>query len=417
VLLSPENQIKKERGDFMNISTTEAKAKLSLGNRLLLSVRRNLQTYMLLIVVVLIWVIFTFLTGGSYLDPQNISNLFRQMTVTSFLALGMVLVIVTGGIDLSVGKLAGFVSVVCAYLQYFIWFKYFPNQPLLAATLSVICGLLVGTAAGALQGYFIAFQGLPAFIVTLGGMWLFNGLILWRTAGKTIAAHQAYFSSIAQGYIPPVWGWIIFVVILALLVWNIFTSRRGKAKYGFTLQPLYRDLINAGIPAVLIAAYIFSVNAYKGIPAPVLLLAVVAMVMLYVANNTRFGRYAYAIGGNREAARLSGINITSVLFRVFILMGFLCGVAGIVLASYVGYGTIAAGQGYELDAIAACILGGTSPLGGVGTIPGALIGALIIGSLSTGLQMMNVAPAWQYVVKAVILVAAVLADVYFKKNR
>ena len=401
----------------MNISTTEAKAKLSLGNRLLLSVRRNLQTYMLLIVVVLIWAIFTFLTGGSYLDPQNISNLFRQMTVTSFLALGMVLVIVTGGIDLSVGKLAGFVSVVCAYLQYFIWFKYFPNQPLLAATLSVICGLLVGTAAGALQGYFIAFQGLPAFIVTLGGMWLFNGLILWRTAGKTIAAHQAYFSSIAQGYIPPVWGWIIFVVILALLVWNIFTSRRGKAKYGFTLQPLYRDLINAGIPAVLIAAYIFSVNAYKGIPAPVLLLAVVAMVMLYVANNTRFGRYAYAIGGNREAARLSGINITSVLFRVFILMGFLCGVAGIVLASYVGYGTIAAGQGYELDAIAACILGGTSPLGGVGTIPGALIGALIIGSLSTGLQMMNVAPAWQYVVKAVILVAAVLADVYFKKNR
>jgi D-xylose transport system permease protein len=401
----------------MNVSTTEVKAKSSLGNRFVLSLRRNLQTYMLLIVVVGIWVIFYFLTGGSYLDPQNISNLFRQMSVTSFLSLGMVLVIVTGSIDLSVGKLAGFVSVVCAYLQYFTWYSLFPNQPLLAAILSVICGLLVGTLAGALQGYFIAFQGLPAFIVTLGGMWLFNGLILWRTAGKTIAAHQAYFSSIAQGYIPPVWGWIIFAIILALLVWNVFSSRRGKAKYGFTLQPLYRDLLNAGIPAVLIAAYIFSVNAYKGIPAPVLLLAVVAMVMLYVANNTRFGRYAYAIGGNREAARLSGINITSVLFRVFVLMGFLCGVAGIVLASYVGYGTIAAGQGYELDAIAACILGGTSPLGGVGTIPGALIGALIIGSLSTGLQMMNVAPAWQFVVKAVILVAAVLADVYFKRNR
>jgi D-xylose transport system permease protein len=401
----------------MNVSTTEVKAKSSLGNRFVLSLRRNLQTYMLLIVVVGIWVIFYFLTGGSYLDPQNISNLFRQMSVTSFLSLGMVLVIVTGSIDLSVGKLAGFVSVVCAYLQYFTWYALFPNSPLLAAVLSVICGLLVGTAAGALQGYFIAFQGLPAFIVTLGGMWLFNGLILWRTAGKTIAAHQAYFSSIAQGYIPPVWGWVIFAIILALLVWNVFSSRRGKAKYGFTLQPLYRDLLNAGIPAVLIAAYIFSVNAYKGIPAPVLLLAVVAMVMLYVANNTRFGRYAYAIGGNREAARLSGINITSVLFRVFILMGFLCGVAGIVLASYVGYGTIAAGQGYELDAIAACILGGTSPLGGVGTIPGALIGALIIGSLSTGLQMMNVAPAWQFVVKAVILVAAVLADVYFKRNR
>ena len=401
----------------MNSSVTEVKPISSLGSRLMLGVRRNLQTYTLLIAVVAIWVIFYFLTGGSYLDPQNISNLFRQMTVTSFLSIGMVLVIVTGSIDLSVGKLAGFVSVVCAYLQYFIWFKYFPDQPLLAAALSVICGLLVGTAAGAVQGYFIAFQGLPAFIVTLGGMWLFNGLILWRTAGKTIAAHQAYFSDIAQGYIPPVWGWVIFFVILALLVWNVFSSRRGKQKYGFSLRPIYQDLLGAAVPALLVLAYILSVNAYKGIPAPVLLLAAVAMVMLYVSNNTRFGRYAYAIGGNREAARLSGINITSVIFRIFILMGFLCGVAGIVLASYVGYGTIAAGQGYELDAIAACILGGTSPLGGVGTVPGALIGALIIGSLSTGLQMMNVVPAWQYVVKAIILVLAVLVDVYFKKNR
>jgi D-xylose transport system permease protein len=139
--------------------------------------------------------------------------------------------------------------------------------------------------------------------------------------------------------------------------------------------------------------------------------------MAFAANNTRFGRYAYAIGGNREAARLSGINISSLIFRVFVLMGGLCGVAGVVLASYVGYGTIAAGTGYELDAIAACILGGTSPLGGVGTIPGALIGALIIASLTTGLQMMNVQPAWQYVIKAIILVSAVYIDVYFKRHR
>jgi D-xylose transport system permease protein len=401
----------------MNISTTESKGRISLGSRLLVSLRQNIQTYTLLIAVVVIWAVFYFLTGGSYLDPQNISNLFRQMSVTSFLSLGMVLVIVTGGIDLSVGKLAGFVSVVCAYLQYYTWFKYFPNQPMLAAALSVICGLLVGIAAGAVQGYFIAYHGLPAFIVTLGGMWLFNGLILWRTAGKTIAAHQAYFSSIAQGYIPPIWDWAVFAVILIFLIWNVFSTRRGKQKYGFPLRPLYLDLLGAGTPALLILAYILSVNAYKGIPAPVLLLAVVAMVMVYISNNTRFGRYVYAIGGNREAARLSGINISSVIFRVFVLMGALCGVGGIVLASYVGYGTIAAGTGYELDAIAACILGGTSPLGGVGTIQGALIGALIIGSLTTGLQMMNVAPAWQYVVKAVILVAAVLVDMYFKKNR
>jgi D-xylose transport system permease protein len=401
----------------MNPSVTDLKPTKSLGSRLFQAVRGNIQTYTLLIAVVGIWVIFYFTTGGSYLDPQNISNLFRQMTVTAFLSVGMVLVIVTGGIDLSVGKLAGFVSVVVAYLQYYVWYHLFPDQPLLSAVLSVICGLLVGTLAGVIQGYIIAYQGLPAFIVTLAGMWLFNGLILGVTEGKTIAAHQAVFSDIAQGYIPPVWGLVIFVVILAFLVWNVFSGRRGKQKYGFKLRPLYLDLLGAGVPAVLVLAYILSVNAYKGIPVPVLLLAAVAMVMVYVSNNTRFGRYAYAIGGNREAARLSGININSVIFRVFVLMGFLCGVGGIVLASYVGYGTIAAGTGYELDAIAACILGGTSTLGGVGTIPGALIGALIIASLSTGLQMMNVAPAWQFIVKAIILVLAVFADVYFKKNR
>jgi D-xylose transport system permease protein len=401
----------------MDVTTAEVKTKTSLKTSFLLGLRRNIQTYTLLIAVVIIWTIFYFLTGGNYLLPQNISNLFRQMTVTSFLSLGMVLVIVTGGIDLSVGKLAGFVSVVCAYLQYYVWYKYFPDQPYLAATLSVLCGLLVGTVAGAVQAYFIAFQGLPAFIVTLAGMWLFNGLILWRTAGKTIAAHQEGFSYISQGYIAPTWGLVIFAVIVAFLVWNVFSSRRGKQKYGFKLRPLFQDLAKAAVPALLVLAYILSVNAYKGIPVPVLLLAIVAIIMMYISNNTRFGRYVYAIGGNREAARLSGININSVIFRVFILMGFLCGIGGVVLASYVGYGTIAAGTGYELDAIAACILGGTSPLGGVGTIPGALIGALIIGSLSTGLQMMNVAPAWQFVTKAIILVLAVLIDVYFKKNR
>jgi D-xylose transport system permease protein len=148
-----------------------------------------------------------------------------------------------------------------------------------------------------------------------------------------------------------------------------------------------------------------------------LLLAIVAIIMAYISNNTRFGRYAYAIGGNREAARLSGINIRRSIFLIFVLMGLLSGVAGVVLASYVGYGTTAAGQGYELDAIASAILGGTSTLGGVGTIFGALIGSLIMSSLTTGLQMLNVAPAWQYLVKGAVLVLAVYADVSFKKNR
>jgi D-xylose transport system permease protein len=401
----------------VNIPTPAETQTESLWPKLLQSVRRNIQSYILLIAVAVIWGIFFFLTKGRYLDPQNISNLFRQMCVTSFMSIGMVLVIVTGGIDLSVGKLAGFVSVVVAYLQFYVWFKLFPGQVVLPAILSVICGLSVGLLAGVVQGYIIAYLGLPAFIVTLGGMWLFNGLLLLVTQGKTIAANQPVFSYIGQGYIPPIWGWVIFAIIVVALVWNVFSGRRNKQKYGFTPRPLYLDLTSVGVVLLFGLAYLYSVNNYKGIPAPVLLLAVVAVVIAYAANNTRFGRYAYAIGGNREAARLSGINISGLIFKVFILMGGLCGISGVVLASYVGYGTIAAGTGYELDAIAACILGGTSPLGGVGTIPGALIGALIIASLTTGLQMLNVQPAWQYVVKAIILIAAVYIDVYFKKHR
>ena len=398
-------------------STQTNKPKISFSSEFFQIMRSNVQTYTILVALIGIWIIFFFATDGTYLAPQNVSNLFRQMSVTAFLAVGMVLVIVTGNIDLSVGKMAGYVSVVVAYFQAYIWYAYLPNQPFLAATLSVLIGLAVGAFFGALQGYIIAYMRVPSFIVTLAGQWLFNGLILLQTGGKTIPANQPWYSDIAQGYVPIFWGWIFAAVVIGILFWNMFRNRQNKQKHGFELRNVYIDLLLTGLTALVILIYVYNVNDYKGIQNPVLLLAITAMIMMYVSNNTRFGRYSYAIGGNRDAARLSGININAMTFKIFILMGFLCGVAGIVLASYVGYGTVAAGAGYELDAIASCILGGTSTLGGVGTVPGAMIGALIIASLSTGLQMMNVAPAWQYVVKAVVLVLAVLADVYFKKNR
>jgi len=401
----------------MDNSNQNMQNKANFRSELFRVLRLNVQTYTILLALVGIWAIFFVATSGTYLASQNISNLFRQMSVTAFLAAGMVLVIVTGNIDLSVGKLAGFVSVVAAYLQANIWFKYLPDQPLLSAVLTVIISLAVGAAFGALQGSIIAFLRVPSFIVTLGGLWLFNGLILLVTGGKTIPANQPWFSDIAQGYVPITWGWVLGFVAIVFLFWNMFSGRQSKRKHGFELQSIYIDLLATGFMALVILVYVYNVNSYKGIQNPVLLLAITALIMIYLSNNTRFGRYSYAIGGNREAARLSGISIPSMVFKIFILMGFLSGIGGVVLASYVGYGTTAAGQGYELDAIASCILGGTSTLGGVGTIQGAMIGALIIASLSTGLQMMNVAPAWQYVLKAVVLVLAVLADVYFKKNR
>jgi D-xylose transport system permease protein len=404
--------------DILKTSETQTvNARSALMEDILTRLKSNFQTYAILFALGALWILFTILTNGAYMGPQNISNLFRQMTVTSFLAIGMVFVIVTGNIDLSVGRLAGFVSVVVAYFQANVWFRQIPDQPLLSAVLSVLIGLGVGLLWGVLQGYIIAFLGVPSFIVTLGSMFILSGAILLVTQGKTIPANQPIFSDIAQGYLPQTLGWAIgFIVLVALLLRSLNKIRR-KRKYGLQPPNIGVELAGVIITSALVFGYIYWVNEYRGIQTPVFLLALTALVMSHLANNTRFGRYAYAIGGNREAARLSGVNIQRSIFLVFALMGLLCGIAGVVLASYVGYGTIAAGQGYELDAIASAILGGTSTLGGVGTISGALIGALIMSSLTTGLQMLNVAPAWQYVVKGAVLVLAVYADVYFKRSR
>jgi D-xylose transport system permease protein len=398
-----------------SITTPPQKSNPSLFGQQL---RSNIQTYALVMAMIVIWLLFFVLTKGIYLSAQNFSNLFRQMTITAILSVGLVLIIVAGHIDLSVGRLAGFVSVVVAYLQAYTWYELLPNaSPILTTALSVLIGLLVGTLYGVAQGYVIAYLRVPAFITTLASMWILNGLILIRTAGKTIAANQPLFSVIGQGYLSKTAGWAMAGVAAILLFIMMVTNRRSKAKYGFTLPALYLDILKAAFLAALVIGYVTYVNQYSGVPIPVLILAVIAVIISYISNNTKFGRYTYAIGGNREAARLSGISIRGNTFAIFVLMGFLCGVSGVVMASYVGYGTIAAGTGYELFAIAACMLGGASGLGGVGTIFGAMIGALIMASLTNGLQIMNVPAAWQYVVSGFVLVFAVFADVAMKRNK
>ncbi len=379
--------------------------------------RANLQTYALIIATMVIWGFFYSVTNGAYLTPQNFSNLFRQMTVTALLSVGMVLVIVTGNIDLSVGNFAGFISVIVAKFQADIWRQVLPGQEVLTTILTVVIGLAAGVLFGVIQGSIISYLRVPAFIVTLGGMWVFKGGLLLVTEGKTVPANQPLFSQIAQGYIPPTVGWVLAGAVIVLLFYMMLSGRRKRAKHGFELESIYWDIAKTTLYAVLVAGYVYIVNLYNGIAIPVLILALVAVAIAYVSGGTRFGRYAYAIGGNREAARLSGVNILNNVFMIFVLMGFLCAVSGIVLASYVGYGTIAAGNGYELDAIAACILGGTSTLGGEGTILGAMVGSLIMASITNGLQIMNVPAAWQYVLKGVVLVLAVFADVYLKRHR
>jgi len=380
-------------------------------------VKKNIQTFAIILAMVVIWIMFSLLTGGRYIGSQNISNLFRQMVITSFLAIGMVLVMVTGNIDLSVGKLAGFVSVIVAQFQANIWFHYIPNRELLTTVFSILIGIGVGTIFEVLQGYVISYLHVPAFIVTLGGQWILNGGILIITGGKTIPANQPIFSVIAQGYFSPMIGWVLTGLIIFFMVFSMLQGRRNKVKYGFKPLPMLIEIVRLLVLATMIVIYVAIVNRYNGVQIPVMLLAITAVIMSYVSTNTPVGRYAYAIGGNSEAARLSGVNISKNIFNVFVLMGLMAGISGVVLASYVGYGTVAAGQGYELDAIASTVLGGTSTLGGIGTIFGAIIGSLMIASLTSGLQMMNVPAAWQYVLKGIVLVMAVYADVYLKKNR
>jgi D-xylose transport system permease protein len=380
-------------------------------------IKENIQTYAIVLALALIWILFSFLTEGMYIGSRNISNLFRQMTVTSFLAIGMVLVIVTGNIDLSVGKLAGFVSVIVAKFQADIWFHLMPNIPILTTILSVLIGIGVGALFGAVQGYISSYFRIPSFIVTLGGMWILNGGILIVTGSKTIPANQPLFSVIAQGYLSQMAGWAFAAVMIGFLTFSMFQSRRNKAKYGFTVIPISLDIIKTLFFSAFIALYVYIVNQYNGVQIPVLIMALTTLAVSYVSTNTPVGRYSYAIGGNREAARLSGVNIKKNVFYVFVLMGIMAGFSGVVLASYVGFGTIGAGTGYELDAIASCYLGGTSAMGGIGTIFGALVGSLIMASLTNGLQMMNVPAAWQYVLKGIVLVTAVYTDVYLKKNR
>lgn len=387
--------------------------------------RGNIQILTMVGIMVAIWIFFGITTGGAMFTPQALSNLFRQMSIIAIMACGMVLVIVTGNIDLSVGKIAGFVSVVAAAFQAWIWpdliGALFPGMDkgsadILSAVLTIIVSVVVGMVIGAVQGSIVAYLGVPSFIVTLGGLFIFDGAILAVTKGQTVPANQPAFGVVGQGYLSPEAGYVIAAIVVVITAFFVFRNRSRQASYGIKPAAVYIDLLKILATAAGVGAYVGIVNQYQGVPVVVLLLTLVTVAIAYVAASTRFGRYAYAIGGNREAARLSGINIKKNLFAIFVLMGGLCGIAGMTLASYLGYGTTAAGTGYELFVIAACILGGTSTLGGSGTVVGAILGALIITTLQTGLTMMSTPPAWVKMLTGIVFILAVLFDVIIRKS-
>lgn len=397
-----------------------------LWNKLKELFSKNLKTYTMIIALVLIWLLFGYMTDWIFFKPRNMSNLFRQMTIVSFLSIGMVLVIVTGNIDLSVGSAVGLVSAVAAYLQAVIlppllevWLpgSEILTRGIISTGISILAGLGVGVTIGVIQGTIVAYLGVPAFIVTLGGMLIFRGGVLGVTQGKTIVPIEDTFRLIAQGYLPNNAGVAIGAFAILVIFFMTIRGRNQKVKYGFTLKPLYQDLLKASFFSSLIIIFVAVMNSYRGIPNPVLLMGVVALIFTYITNNTKLGRYAFALGGNKEATRLSGIDIKKNIFTIFVLMGALCGVSGIVLTGYVAAGTTGGGANYELEAIAACVIGGTSLMGGEGTIFGALVGSLIMASLLNGMSVMNMPIFWQFIIRGLVLILAVYVDVLSKKKK
>ena len=362
----------------------------------------------LLLAVALIWLFFTFLTHGAFATPRNLSNLLRQMAISSMLACGMVFVIIAGEIDLSVGSLLGLLGGIAAILDAN------RNWPI-EATIPVV--LVLGVAAGLFNGWLSTYRRVPSFIVGLGGMLAYRGILLGITGGSTIAPVSDRFVFLGQGYLPRLAGNALALLLFAVLAYVTARQRSNRRRYELPVPPLWQDIVKIVGAGVVIFAFVATLDDYGGIPVPVLLVLLLLGIFTWVATQTVFGRRIYSVGSNLEATRLSGVDTNRVKLAIFALMGLMCAFAGVVNTARLAAGSPSAGNMGELDAIAACFIGGTSMRGGSGTVYGALIGALVMASLDNGMSMLDVDAYWQMIAKGAILVLAVWIDVVSRTNR
>jgi D-xylose transport system permease protein len=369
-----------------------------------------LRAYTMLGALIVIWLFFQWATidanhpYGIFLGAINFSKLLQQTAVTGVLAVGMLMVIVSGNIDLSVGAAVGLAGGIAAMTQG--W----GLVPCLAA--AIVVGLLIG----ALQGSLVAYVNIPSFIVTLGGLQAWRGIILKLTAGATIPVELPVFRSLGRDFLDPRIGFGLAAVAIAGLTWSNIRRNRARRRHGLQMLSATSLVARIIIPSILIVAFIFLMNKAGGVPIPVIFLLAVALAGAFLTANTTFGRYLYAIGGNPDAARLSGINLKRYILAAFCVMGALAGLASILHTARVGSASPDAGTLMELDAIASCVIGGTSLMGGRGTVFGAVLGALILASLDNGMSLLNVENWAQYVVKGGVLVAAVGFDMFGRRK-
>ena len=377
--------------------------------------KNNIREYGMLIALVVIMIFFYFMTDGILMKPINITNLVLQNSYVIIMALGMLLIIVSGWIDLSVGSVAAFVGAIAGVMIV----KWDWNWMLVMA----IC-LVAGGLIGAWQGYWVAYLKIPAFIVTLAGMLVFRGLTLVMVRGEAIGPFPEGFRNISGGYIPDFFHYegfhittmVVGVLVAILLIIADVRTRRNQEKYGFEVTPSAFFVAKQVFLTIAVMGFCYLMASYKGIPNLLVIMFPLVAIYAFLTNQTVIGRRIYALGGNEKAARLSGVNTQRLLFLTFVNMGVLAALAGMVVASRLNSSTPNAGEGFELDVIAACFIGGASASGGIGTVIGAVVGAFFVGVMNNGMSLLGVGIDWQQSIKGFVLLAAVLFDLYNKNK-
>ncbi|MBS3847401.1 sugar ABC transporter permease [Devosia sp. J2-20] len=399
------------------------------------ALKSNMRDYGLLAALILIMLFFQYFTNGVLFKPVNLTNIILQNSYIIVMALGMLLVIVAGHIDLSVGSVSGFVGALAAMLM--VGWNFPPELAFLANPFvaGAIC-IVVGASIGAAQGYLIAYHKIPAFIVTLAGMLIFKGLALAILGGKSVGPFPAEFQLLSAGFIPDPIGSLTLIEkaegvqplvlhsttmvlaivgIVTMIVMSILGRKRRMAR-GYESEPFALFVAKNVVITALVLFFSYMLASYRGLPNVLVVMAILIAVFVFVTKRMTFGRRIYALGGNLKAASLSGIKTERMTFYVFAIMGALAALAGMIYAARLNSATPKAGQGLELDVIAAVFIGGASALGGVGAVAGAVIGAFIMGVMNNGMSIMGVNIDWQQMIKGVVLLAAVFFDLYNKKR-
>lgn len=378
-------------------------------------IRRNLREYGMLISLVAIMVLFQWLTEGTLFQPLNITNLVLQNSYIVIMALGMLLVIVAGHIDLSVGSVCGFIGALAAVLMVSLEWHYIPA--------TIVC-LAAGAVIGGAQGWFVAYSKIPSFIVTLAGMLVFKGLALALLQGQSIGPFPEEFQLLSSGFLREVLpagdlrttSLLVGLIAAAALGAASLRGRAQRVRHGMETEPSAFFLGKTALFVAAIVLFSYLLSSYKGLPNVLIVMAVLIVAYDFVTRRTTIGRRIYALGGNEKAARLSGIKTERLTFLAFVNMGVLAALAGLVFAARLNTATPKAGLGFELDVIAACFIGGASATGGIGKVTGAVIGAFIMGVMNNGMSILGVGIDYQQVIKGLVLLAAVFVDVYNKNK-